>query len=230
MSFDIGRGFRLFTIISKEKQMSGSKRLGFVLTSLMVGLLAMPVLGQDQNNGGQNNGGQNGGAGQNDGGQRGGGGGGGGGGFRGRGGFNPQAMMDFYKQQLGASDDEFAAIQPKIQTVMQLQRDANAGRGRGMFGGGRPRGGGPGGPGGGGGGFGGGPPSTQPSPVQDALADLRTTLDDQSASPDTIKAKLEALRQARSKSKQDLAVAQQDLKSVLTQRQEAVMVLFGLLD
>ncbi len=204
--------------------MSGSKRLGFLMTSLMVGLLAMPVLGQDQNNGGQNNGGQNNG-GQNNGGQNG----GGGGGFRGRG--NPQAMMDFYKQQLGASDDEFAAIQPKIQAVMQLQRDANAGRGRGMFGGGRggPRGGGgPGGPGGGGG-FG-GPPSTQPSPVQDALADLRTTLDDQSASPDTIKAKLEALRQARTKSKQDLAVAQQDLKSVLTQRQEAVMVLFGLLD
>lgn len=211
--------------------MSGSKRMGFLMTSLMVGLLAMPVLGQDQNNGGQNGGGQNGGGqnggAQNDGGQRGG---GGGGGFRGRGGFNPQARMDFFKQQLGASDDEFAAIQPKIETVMRLQRDANAG-GRGMFGGGRggPRGGGPRGGGPGGGGFG-GPASTQPSPVQDALTDLRTTLDDQSASPDTIKAKLEALRQARTKSKQDLAVAQQDLKSVLTQRQEAVMVLFGMLD
>jgi hypothetical protein len=209
--------------------MSASKRFGFLLTSLLVGLLAMPVLGQDQNGGGQNNGGQNGGGGG--GGQNGGGGGGqnggggGGGGFRGRG-FNPQAQLDFFKQQLGASDDEFAAIQPKIQAVMQLQRDANAGRGRGFFGGrGGPGGGGP----RGGGGFG-GPPSTQPSPVQDALTDLRTTLDDQSASPDVIKAKLEAVRQARVKSKQDLAVAQQDLKSVLTQRQEAVMVLFGMLD
>jgi uncharacterized protein (DUF3084 family) len=66
--------------------------------------------------------------------------------------------------------------------------------------------------------------------VQDALQDLRTTLDDQSASPETIKAKLEVVRQARAKARQDLAVAQQDLKSVLTQRQEAVMVLFGLLD
>ncbi len=174
--------------------MSASNRLGFILTSLLIAVLALPVLGQangqDQNGGGQNNG-----PGQNNGGP-----GGPGGGPRGRG-FNPQAMMDFYKQQLGASDDEFAAIQPKIQTVMQLQRDTNAGRGRGFFGGGR------GGPRGGGGGF--GPPSTQPSPVQDALQDLRTTLDDQSATPDAIKAKLDVLRQARTKARQDLAVAQQ---------------------
>ncbi|MGD0464127.1 MAG: hypothetical protein ABSB74_16720 [Tepidisphaeraceae bacterium] len=199
--------------------MSASKRLGFLLTSLLIAVLAMPVFGQatgqDQTGGGQNNGaGQNNPGAQNN---------GGGGGFRGRGNFNP---MDFYKQQLGASDDEFAAIQPKIQTVMQLQRDANAGRGRGFFGG---RGGG-GGPRGGFGGGGFGPPSTQPSPVQDALQDLRTTLDDATATTDTIKAKLDTLRQARSKARQDLAVAQQDLKSVLTQRQEAVMVLLGLLD
>jgi hypothetical protein len=211
--------------------MSTSKRLGFIFTALLVGMLTMPVLAQTDNGGG---------GGQNGGGQNGGGGGGGGGGGQnggGRGGnFNPaqfqQRMMQRIQQALGASDDEFAAIQPKIQAVMDLQRDANSNP-RGMFGMGRGgRGGGGGGPGGGGpggGGFGG--PSTQPaSPVQAALADLRTTLDDQNASPDVIKSKLDTLRQARAKARQDLAVAQQDLKSVLTQRQEAVMVLYGYLD
>jgi hypothetical protein len=89
-----------------------------------------------------------------------------------------------------------------------------------------------GGRGGGGGGFGGGGggPTTQPSAVQTAMTDLQTTLDDQNASPDDIKGKLQILRDARSKARQDLVVAQQDLKSVLTQRQEAVMVLMGYLD
>jgi len=133
-------------------------------------------------------------------------------------------MMDQLKTALGASDDEFAAIQPKILAVMQDQRDANP-RTFGMFGG---RGGGPGGGRfGGGGGFG---PTTEPSVVQTALQDLQTTLDDQNASPDAIKAKLDTLRQARTKARQDLAVAQADLKSILTQRQEAVLVLRGLLD
>jgi hypothetical protein len=45
-----------------------------------------------------------------------------------------------------------------------------------------------------------------------------------------IKTKLDAVRQARSKARQDLIAAQQDLKSVLTERQEAVMVLNGFLD
>ena len=134
-------------------------------------------------------------------------------------------MMDQLKTALGASDDEFAAIQPKILAVMQDQRDANP-RTFGMFGRG-----GPGGPGGGGR-FGGGyyGPTTEPSVVQTALQDLQTTLDDQNASPDAIKAKLDTLRQARTKARQDLAVAQADLKSVLTQRQEAILVLRGLLD
>ena len=130
-------------------------------------------------------------------------------------------MMADLKTALGASDDEFAAIQPKLQAVMQDQRDAIPRMM--MFG--------RGGPGGGGGGrFGGGGPATQPSAVQSALTDLQTTLDDQNAPPDTIKTKLDTLRQARTKARQDLAVAQADLKSVLTQRQEAVLVLRGLLD
>lgn len=186
--------------------MQMSKRLGFVMSALLIGMLSLPVLGQtggqDQNGGGQNNNNNNGGPGR----------------------FGRFDMMDRYKQQLGASDDEFAAIQPKIQAVMDLQRDINYGGGRWMFG----RGGGR--RGGGGGGFNGGGPTTQPSPVRDAMDDLRHTLDDPSSTPDDIKAKLDVVRQARAKAKQDLALAQQDLKSILTERQEAVMVLDGVLD
>lgn len=196
------------------------KRWGILLSGLLVALLAMPVLGQADNGGG--GGGGNGNAG----------GGGGGGGFGGGGGgrrnFDPgqfqQRMMENLKTQLNATDDEFAAIQPKLQTVMALERDVNP----------RPRMFGRGGPGGGpnrfGGGFGGGGVTTQPSAVQTALQELQQTLDDQNASPDLIKTKLDAVRDARAKAKQDLVVAQQDLKSVLTQRQEAIMVLNGYLD
>ncbi len=203
------------------------KKLGFVLSALLIAMLTLPVLGQanpggggDNGNGNNNNGNNNGNGNGNNGG-----GGGGGGGFGGR--RDPaqfqQQMMDRLKTQLGASDDEFAAIQPKIQAVMTIQRDVIT----------RPRMFGRGGPGGGGrGGFGGGfgGPTTQPSAVQTALTDLQTTLDDQNASPDDIKTKLDTLRQAKSKARQDLIVAQQDLKSILTQRQEAVMVLDGYLD
>src|SRR5690349_21435292 len=44
-------------------------------------------------------------------------------------GFDPaqmrQRMMDLMKEQLGASDDEMQALAPKIEKVMQLQRDIN---------------------------------------------------------------------------------------------------------
>jgi hypothetical protein len=179
---------------------------------LLVGLLSLPVMGQANGGGGGDQGNGN----------AGGGGGGGNGGNGGGGGFGRrdpaafmQRRMDQLKQQLGATDEEFAAIQPKIQAVMQLQRDV-APRG-GMFG---RRGGG----------FGFGGPTTQPSAVSQAMQELQTTLDDQNSSADLIKSKLDAVRDARAKARQDLAVAQQDLKSVLTQRQEAVMVLNGILD
>ena len=206
--------------------MSVTKRIGFLGTGLLVCMLSLPVMAQ--NNGGDGGGNNNQGNGQNGGGNNGGGGNnnnGGGGGMRQRN-FDPAQMMQRrmgqIKDALGASDDEFAAIQPKLQTVMQLQQDVTPR----MFMFGRPgqnRGGG--GPGG----FGGGA-STQPSQVRTALNDLQQTLDDQNAAPDAIKSKLDTLRQARVKAKQDLVVAQQDLKSVLTQRQEAVLVLMGMLD
>jgi hypothetical protein len=204
------------TFFRKEHFMVGKRIAVFAATLLMA--LAVPAMGQN-NGGGQQGGGPGGGG-------PGGGGPGGGGPGGGRPNFQQmmQRRMEQLKQALGATDDEFAAIQPKIEAVQTLQRDLNGGR-FGMFGGNRPRRGGQ---------DGGNNPqggaTTQPSGVQAAMTDLENTLNDQSAGADQIKTKLDTLREARTKAKQDLAQAQQDLKSVLTQRQEAVMVLQGFLD
>jgi Spy/CpxP family protein refolding chaperone len=60
-----------------------------------------------------------------------------------------------------------------------------------------------------------------------ALAD---TLDNKDAKPDEIKAKLTALRDARAKAREELTKARKDLTDLLTQRQEAVLVQFGILE
>jgi len=149
---------------------------------------------------------------------------------QGRGNFDPaqmrERMMNRIKEQLGASDDEWKAIQPKVEKVMTAQRES---RGGGFgFGGG---GGGRGGPGGGGGGGGGGGADQAPTTaVGKASADLRTTLESKDAAPETIAKKLATLREARDKARKDVADAQKDLKEILTQRQEAVLVINGMLE
>jgi DNA repair exonuclease SbcCD ATPase subunit len=173
-------------------------------SSLLVGSLSVAAFGQAQpgGNGGAGQPGQPGGRGN-------------------RGNFDPaqfrQRMMQRIQEQLGATDEEMQALSPKIEKVMQLQRDA--GGGRGGFG---RRGGGPGGPN--------AAQDPNASAVQKAVADLRTTLENKDAKPDEIKAKLDAVRQARAQAKQNLTAAQQELKGLLTQRQEAVMVEMGMLE
>ena len=171
------------------------------------------------------------------GGRRGGQGGGPGGG---PGGFDPaqarQRMAERMKEMLGADDQAWKVMEPRVMKVMELNRQANAG-GRGMmFGmmGGRGGRGGPGGPGGDQGGpqadrRGRGPQGEQTA-LDKAMTQLRTTLENQSASPEEIKTQLTAVRQAREKAKQELAVAQQDLKKILTVRQEAVCLEMGLVE
>lgn len=62
------------------------------------------------------------------------------------------------------------------------------------------------------------------------LQALETLLEDENATSDEIKAKLSVLRKAREKSKQELAVAQRELREFLTLRQEAILVVQGLLE
>ncbi len=145
----------------------------------------------------------------------------------GPGGFDParmqQMMADRMKDQLGASDDEWKIIGPRLTKVMTLRFQSRGQGGMmGMFGRGR------GGPGGGRGGDRGGSPDRQLTGVAKVTSELRTLLDG-NPSADQIKAKLTALRQAREKNKQELAKAQQSLKQVLSLKQEAQLVLMDML-
>ncbi len=175
---------------------------------------------------------------------------GGGGGRRGGGGFSGRdmtqwrnAMNERLKADMGASDDEYKALQPKIEKIQQLQRDLSSSRYRGFGGRGM---GGPGGPGSGqGGAQPGGQPAGQPgatpaagdaaatpptSPVVAATRELTTLLENKDAKPEEIKAKLDAVRAAKVKAHEELAKAQAELKELLSQRQEAVLVNNGTLE
>jgi hypothetical protein len=68
------------------------------------------------------------------------------------------------------------------------------------------------------------------SPVQQAAADLRAVTSNKDAKPDDIKAKLDAYRQAKAQARTQLAAAQQELRGLLTQRQEATLVEMGMLE
>jgi hypothetical protein len=156
---------------------------------------------------------------------------------QGRGNFDPeqmrQRMMDRYKETLGVTDDaEWKLISGKIEKVMAARREMGGGFGAGFGGGrggagGRPPGGGNegggerGNRGGGRGGFGG-----EPSAEQEALQKAVEA----KASNDEIKAKLAKVREVRKAKQAALETAQEDLKKVLSVRQEAAAVLAGLLN
>ncbi len=142
-----------------------------------------------------------------------------------------QRMTERLKEQLGADDQSWKVIEPRLMKVMELNRQSSGfGRGGMFFGGFRgPRPGeagrGPGdrrGPQ--------GQANAPQSPVEKATEQLRTTLENQSASPEDIKNQLTALRAAREKAKQELATAQQELRQILTLRQEAQLVLMQMLN
>ncbi len=122
-----------------------------------------------------------------------------------------QMMMTRMKEQLGASDDEFKVLWPKIEAVQTAQRDARAG----AFGG-----------------FGGrgGPAGGQQSAMQLAVADLRQALDKKDTPADVLEKKLTALREARANARKKVEEAQKPLKELVTLRQEATLVSMGVLD
>ncbi|HEY7118900.1 MAG TPA: hypothetical protein VH475_20085 [Tepidisphaeraceae bacterium] len=126
-----------------------------------------------------------------------------------------EQRLNRIKEQLGSSDDEWKVLQPKIEKIMDAQRETFAG-----FGGFRR----------GGGGGGGGADNQPQSAIAKASADLRTTLENKDAPADEIAKKLAAVREARDSARKNLQTAQKELKDVLTQRQEAVLVTMGMLE
>jgi hypothetical protein len=147
-----------------------------------------------------------------------------------RGNFDPeqmrQRMMERYREQLGVTgDDEWKAIEPRIAKVTEARREIGIGGGFGR---------GPGGPGGGrrgGDNDAGGDgarrrgPGGEPNPDAEALQKAIEA----KASNEELKAKLAKYREARKAKEANLAKAQEDLRAVLSVRQEASAVLMGLL-
>lgn len=168
---------------------------------------------QDAN--GDNNGGGGGGR-RNRGGGQGGPGGGGPGGN-----FDPaqmrQRMAERMREQFGVKDDaEWKLISDRIEKVSDARREMGGRGGMGMMWGGR--GGGPGGQGGSGGGG-------QVNPEQEALQKAIEA----NAPAEEIKTKLAKYRASQKDKEAKLAKAQEDLRQVLTAKQEATAVLLGLL-
>jgi hypothetical protein len=145
-----------------------------------------------------------------------------------------ERMMTRIREQMDVKDDaDWKPISDRVSKVMEARREVGGG-GMGMMfrrtgggggggdqasadnnGGGRRRGG-PGGPGG----F--GEPSPEAAALEKAL--------ESKASNDEVKAKLNAYRESQKAKREKLQKAQDDLRKVLTMRQEAAAVMLGLLD
>jgi len=143
---------------------------------------------------------------------------------RGGGNFDPaqfqQRMLDNVRDRLAFTNDtDWAAVQPLVQKVFDARRDVGI-PGMGMM---MRRGGGGGGDNAQGGrrGFFG-----APGPEAEAL---QKAIDD-NAPPAQVKSLLEKYRAARKVKEAKLAQAQEDLRKVLTSRQEAEAALLGLLN
>lgn len=180
----------------------------------MAGMVAMMSLGTGQVLAQPNSGGQRGPGGPRDGG-------------RGGRGFDPEQMrqriMERYKEMLEiTNDDEWKAIEPRVQKVMELRRESFSGMGRGFFGRGS-RGGGSSASGDrsdrGRGMFG------EPNPAAEALQKAI----DSKASKAEMKAALEKYLASRKEKQAEMEKAQENLRKLLTPRQEAIATLSGLL-
>lgn len=129
-----------------------------------------------------------------------------------------QRMLQHVKESLGSSDDEWKILQPKFEKMQQLRMQSMTG----------PMGGrGPGGLGGPGGQAG---PDQASNPIAVAMHDLQQTLSNKDATPEQIKAKVQAVRDAKTKAREELVAAQKELLEVLAPREEAVLISMGLLD
>ena len=117
-------------------------------------------------------------------------------------------QLERIKKELAVTDEEWAVIKPRVEKVMDLSWHGFA-----M------------------------PPAQSEekadnpeAAVHKAISELDKATKKESPSTVEIKAKLAALRGAKEKQKQQVSAAQQKLKEVLTIRQEAILVINGLLE
>jgi hypothetical protein len=124
-----------------------------------------------------------------------------------------ERMMGGIKEQTGANDEEWRAMQPKIEKIMTIQRDLRPGFG--MMGGGR---------------FRDGAEGAQQSKVSEAQRALRSALEDKNTPAEELTRKVGAYREARDRAREELKEAQKGLKGSVSPRAEAALVLNGILD
>ena len=122
-----------------------------------------------------------------------------------------ERIMERYRENLGISVAEWKVVQPKVQAVMDNRISGVSGM-MSMFGGSR-RGRG-------------GDSSTEKTPT----SELRDLLEKENPAKGEIKAKLAAYRADRKAREAKLKKAQEDLRQLLTLKQEAQAVLSGLLN
>jgi hypothetical protein len=131
-------------------------------------------------------------------------------------------MLDNLRKQLAVTDDaEWSVIEVRLSKVVRMRTETMFGAGMGLLGGlGR----------GGNGRNGGGFAALQNLGLSDPNLENLQKLNEQEASEAEVKAGLEKLRAGRHEKQVQLAKAQDDLRSVLTVRQEAILVLAGTLE
>lgn len=123
-----------------------------------------------------------------------------------------QRMLERTKEGMGVTDDEWKVIQPRLEKVQTLLMQTRMG---GMMRGGR----------------GGDAQEAQPqNDVAKAAQELRTAVENADTAPSILKDKVEALRKARAKANEELAAAQKNLRELLSVRQEAYLIMAGMLD
>ncbi len=115
--------------------------------------------------------------------------------------WHVQRVQTQVNKELGISAEEWAVIQPRLAAVLNLSQ-APLGQGD----------------------------TLAALRVAQGYNDLMVLLQNKEAKPPEIKAKLTALRAAREQARQELSKAQKNLRQLMTLRQEAVLVLNGLLD
>lgn len=117
--------------------------------------------------------------------------------------WQQQRAIDDLRDQLGLSDQEWSVVKPRLHAVYDLVHPRPPMMGRSE------------------------PPRTDLEQRRQELSEL---LRDEKARVSEIKTKLTALRAAKERTVQELVKARQNLRQVMTLRQEAPLVLNGLLD
>jgi hypothetical protein len=133
--------------------------------------------------------------------------------------------MERLRKQLGASDEEWKVLAPRIESLLRAQQEVRAGIRGFRPGGMRPSAGGD-------RGFGNliGPAPGEPSDVEYAADTVRMAVEAPEIPDRDARLALEEYRKAREKARGRLAAAERDLRELITQRQEAILVLVGLLE